>query len=132
MDTLEVLQNTFKRLSIVRKDIEAHTYTIDTLKNERDALQHQLLELMKNNNLKAWKTQEHSYSIISKLDVRISDEDILMQDIQSRKLDGLIYAKVDTLKFKQLANMMLKQTWEVFDGTEAVQSEYISIRTIAP
>ena len=110
MDTLDVLKNIIERLAIVRKDIEVHIYTLDTLKNERDTIQQQLLELMKNNNLKAWKTNEHSYSLVSKLDIRISDEGTLIQDIQSRKLDGLIFTKVDTLKFKQLANMMLKQT----------------------
>ena len=85
---------------------------------------------MRSNNLKSWKTNDNSFSLVSKLDTRILNEDEAIRDIKSRKLEWLVTEKIDTVRFKQIANLLLKETGELFFGTETVTTEYLSIRSI--
>lgn len=128
MNTITDLQNLIQDLLSRRSEIQELTDKLDILKVSRDTLQGNLLESMKANNLVAWKTIENTFSITTKTDTKIIDEEKLIYDIESRWLTGLIFPKIDSIRFKQIANALLKQTWEVFDGTECVTSEYISIR----
>ncbi len=84
---------------------------------------------MKSNNLRSWKTNDNSFSLVSKLDTRIVDEELAIKDIKAHKFEWLISEKIDTVRFKQIANLLLKEKWELFFGTETVTTEYLSIRT---
>jgi hypothetical protein len=64
------------------------------------------------------------------MDTRIVDEEQAIKDIKARKLEWLVYEKIDTIRFKQIANILLKQKWELFFWTESVTTEYLSIRSL--
>ena len=129
MVTIEKIQASTLSLIEVREQIAQTTEYLDTLKAKRDTLQDSVIETMKESNLKSWKTNDHSFSLVSKLDTRIINEEETITDLRKRKFDDLISEKIDTPRFKQLANLMFKETWELFFGTESVTSEYLSIRS---
>lgn len=110
MNTITDLQNLIQDLLSRRSEIQELTDKLDILKTERDSLQGNLLDSMKANNLMAWKTPENTFSITTKTDTKIIDEDKLIHDIESRWLTGLIFPKIDSIRFKQIANALLKQT----------------------
>lgn len=71
----------------------------------------------------------NSFSLVSKLDTRIVDEDLAIKDIKFRKFEWLISEKIDTVRFKQIANLLLKEKWELFHWTMTITTEYLSIRS---
>ncbi|MBP9779804.1 hypothetical protein KBD33_04265, partial [Candidatus Gracilibacteria bacterium] len=125
--TIDHITHYTNELIAVRNQIAFFTQKIDELKEKRDMTQKTLIDAMKSNNLKSWKTNENSFSLVSKMDTRIVDEEQAIKDIKARKLEGLVYEKIDTLRFKQIANILLKQKGELFFGTESVTTEYLSI-----
>lgn len=130
LTTIEHINHYTQQLIIVRNQIVFFTEKLDELKEHRDTLQRWLIEAMKSNNLKSWKTNQNSFSLVSKMDTRILNEEEVIRDIKSRKLEGLVIEKIDTVRFKQIANLLLKETWELFFGTENVTTEYLSIRSL--
>ena len=117
-------------LITVRNQIAFFTQKLDELKEKRDMTQKTLVDAMKSNNLRSWKTNDNSFSLVSKMDTRIINEEEAIRDIKARKLEGLVSEKIDTVRFKQIANLLLKETGELFFGTETVTSEYLSIRSL--
>ncbi|MBP7806432.1 hypothetical protein KA057_01995 [Candidatus Gracilibacteria bacterium] len=128
--TIDHITHYTNELIAVRNQIAFFTQKIDELKEKRDMTQKTLIDAMKSNNLKSWKTNDNSFSLVSKMDTRIVDEEQAIKDIKARKLEGLVYEKIDTLRFKQIANILLKQKGELFFGTESVTTEYLSIRSL--
>ena len=128
--TIDHITHYTNELIAVRNQIAFFTQKIDELKEKRDMTQKTLIDAMKSNNLKSWKTNENSFSLVSKMDTRIVDEEQAIKDIKARKLEWLVYEKIDTLRFKQIANILLKQKWELFFWTESVTTEYLSIRSL--
>lgn len=130
LTTIEHINHYTRELIVVRNQIAFYTEKLDSFKEHRDTLQRWLIEAMKFNNLKSWKTNDNSFSLVSKLDTRIINEEETIKDIKSRKLDWLVSEKIDSMRFKQIANLLLKQTGELFFGTETVTTEYLSIRSL--
>ena len=128
--TIDHITHYTNELIKVRNQIAFFTQKLDELKEKRDMTQRTLIDAMKSNNLKSWKTNDNSFSLISKMDTRIINEEETIQDIKARKLEGLVSERIDTIRFKQIANLLLKQTGELFFGTETVTSEYLSIRSL--
>ncbi len=128
--TIDHITHYTNELIAVRNQIAFFTQKIDELKEKRDMTQRTLIDAMKSNNLKSWKTNDNSFSLVSKMDTRIVDEEQAIKDIKARKLEWLVYEKIDTLRFKQIANILLKQKWELFFWTESVTTEYLSIRSL--
>ncbi len=128
--TIDHITHYTNELITVRNQIAFFTQKLDELKEKRDMTQRTLIDAMKSNNLKSWKTNDNSFSLISKIDTRIINEEEAIQDIKARKLEGLVSERIDTIRFKQIANLLLKQTGELFFGTETVTSEYLSIRSL--
>lgn len=128
--TIDHITHYTNELITVRNQIAFFTQKLDELKEKRDMTQRTLIDAMKSNNLKSWKTNDNSFSLVSKMDTRIINEEEAIQDIKARKLEGLVTEKIDTIRFKQIANLLLKQTGELFFGTETVTSEYLSIRSL--
>ncbi len=129
MANIETLPESTLELIEVRNKIAHVVEYLDSLKEKRDTIQSWLIQTMKSNNLKSWKTNDNSFSLVSKTDTRIVDEDLAIKDIKARKFEWLISEKIDTVRFKQIANLLLKEKWELFFGTETVTTEYLSIRT---
>ncbi|NDK09140.1 hypothetical protein EOM39_07945 [Candidatus Gracilibacteria bacterium] len=128
MNTITELQKLVNNLLTIRNNIQQLTDNVDLLKAEKENLQNKLIVYMKDNNLKSWKTNENTFSIVSKYDVQVIDELRLMQELNLKNLTGYIIQKIDTTRFKSLANSLLKETGELFNGTTTVLSEYVSIR----
>jgi hypothetical protein len=128
--TIDHITHYTNELITVRNQIAFFTQKLDELKEKRDMTQRTLIESMKSNNLKSWKTNDNSFSLVSKMDTRIINEEEAIADIKARKLEGLVSERIDTIRFKQIANLLLKQTGELFFGTETVTSEYLSIRSL--
>lgn len=110
MATIETIQASTLALIEVREQIAQTIEYLDALKEKRDTLQDSVIGTMKESNLKSWKTNDHSFSLVSKLDTRIINEEETIADLRKRKFDDLISEKIDTPRFKQLANLMLKET----------------------
>lgn len=128
--TIDHITHYTNELITVRNQIAFFTQKLDELKEKRDITQRTLIDAMKSNNLKSWKTNDNSFSLVSKMDTRIINEEEAIRDIKARKLEGLVSEKIDTVRFKQIANLLLKETGELFFGTETVTSEYLSIRSL--
>ena len=128
--TIDHITHYTNELITVRNQIAFFSQKLDELKEKRDMTQRTLIDAMKSNNLKSWKTNDNSFSLVSKMDTRITNEEEAIQDIKARKLEGLVSERIDTIRFKQIANLLLKQTGELFFGTETVTSEYLSIRSL--
>jgi uncharacterized coiled-coil DUF342 family protein len=112
--TIDHITHYTNELITVRNQIAFFTQKLDELKEKRDMTQRTLIDAMKSSNLKSWKTNDNSFSLVSKMDT----------------LEGLVSERIDTIRFKQIANLLLKQTGELFFGTETVTSEYLSIRSL--
>jgi len=128
--TIDHITHYTNELITVRNQIAFFIQKLDELKEKRDMTQRTLIDAMKSNNLKSWKTNDNSFSLVSKMDTRITNEEEAITDIKARKLEGLVSERIDTIRFKQIANLLLKQTGELFFGTETVTSEYLSIRSL--
>lgn len=128
--TIDNITHYTNELITVRNQIAFFTQKLDELKEKRDMTQRTLIDAMKSNNLKSWKTNDNSFSLVSKMDTRIINEEEVIQDIKSRKLEWLVTEKIDTVRFKQIANLLLKETGELFFGTETVTTEYLSVRSL--
>ena len=128
--TIDHITHYTNELITVRNQIAFFTQKLGELKEKRDMTQRTLIDAMKSNNLKSWKTNDNSFSLVSKMDTRITNEEEAITDIKARKLEGLVSERIDTIRFKQIANLLLKQTGELFFGTETVTSEYLSIRSL--
>lgn len=128
--TIDHITHYTNELITVRNQIAFFTQKLDELKEKRDMTQRTLIDAMKSNNLKSWKTNDNSFSLVSKMDTRIINEEEAIEDIKARKLEGLVSEKIDTVRFKQIANLLLKETGELFFGTQTVTSEYLSIRSL--
>lgn len=128
--TIDHITHYTNELITVRNQIAFFTQKLDELKEKRDMTQRTLIDAMKSNNLKSWKTNDNSFSLVSKMDTRIINEEEAIADIKARKLQGLVSEKIDSVRFKQIANLLLKETGELFFGTETVTTEYLSIRSL--
>lgn len=129
MTNIETLPTATLELIEIRNEIANVAEYLDSLKEKRDTIQSWLIQTMKSNNLRSWKTNDNSFSLVSKIDTRIVDEELAIKDIKVRKFEWLISERIDTLRFKQIANLLLKEKWELFFGTETVTTEYLSIRS---
>ncbi len=129
MNNIETLPETTLELIDIRNEIAHVVEYLDSLKVKKDTLQAWLIQTMKANNLRSWKTTDNSFTLVSKTDTRIVDEELAIKDIKNRKFEWLISEKIDTIRFKQIANLLLKEKWELFFGTETVTTEYLSIRS---
>ena len=130
MSTIESINHYTSEIIIIRNQIAYFAAKLEELKDKKDTIQRWLIETMKANNLKSWKTNENSFSLVSKMDTLIINEEEAIQDIKARKLQWLVTQKIDTIRFKQIANILLREKWELFFGTETVTSEYLSIRSL--
>ena len=117
------------QLSLMREKVERIKTLLQLEQDKRNKLQNKLMDVMKISGINSIKTNTNIFSLVSKQDARIVDEPALMQDLRSRELaEGLIITKIDSLRFKALARALLKETGELFEGTELNTSEYVSIR----
>lgn len=128
--TIDHITQYTNELITVRNQIAFFTQKLDELKEKRDMTQRTLIVAMKSNNLKSWKTNENSFSLVSKMDTRIINEEEAIRDIKCRKLEWLVSERIDTVRFKQISNLLLKETGELLFGTETVTTEYLSIRSL--
>lgn len=131
MATIESITHYTSEIIVLRNQIAFFTAKLEELKDKKDTIQRWLIETMKSNNLKSWKTNDSSFSLVSKIDTRIINEEQAIKDIKARKLEWLVTEKIDTIRFKQIANILLREKWELFLGTETITSEYLSIRSLA-
>lgn len=86
METIASINHYTSEIIIIRNQIAFFTAKLEELKDKRDTIQQGLIATMKSNNLKSWKTNENSFSLVSKMDTRITNEEEAIQDIKARNL----------------------------------------------
>ena len=124
-----MLTQSAKDLTAARKEVDQLKQLLEEARIRRDECQSKLIDEMKEAGFKSVKTEEGSFARVLKKDVKVMDEDALLKDLSKRGLKKeLMVTKLDTVRFKSVANSLLKETGEVFSGTQVTESEYISIR----
>lgn len=124
-----MLKDKAQNLAEARELVNRLKTQLDEAKVLKDNIQQALIEEMSEQGFKSIKTDTHNFAVVNKKDVRIVDEQALKQHLgRTGMLDSLMVHKVDTVAFKSTANAMLKETGEMFDGTEVVETEYMSIK----
>lgn len=104
---------------------------MDKEKMKKDEIQQNLLFALESTGFMSIKTKNASYSMSTRMTPTITDNEALMADLSQRGLlDELMVSKMDTTRFQTTAKSMLKETGELFAGTEIKETNYISIRTI--
>lgn len=77
INPIEYLQSLAYKLATLRETIELRSTQLDELKHEKDSIQSEMMNLMQTHQLKSFKDTYGSYSLISKWDIKITDEGIL-------------------------------------------------------
>ena len=87
-----------------------------------------MLNTMKSQELLSYKTSNWTISRTIKKDIAIVDEAELIRHLDQKNLTKeYVFPKLDTLRFKTLGKA-LADKWETLNGTQIVETEYISIR----
>ena len=119
-----------KQLEEARADIKRIDAIMAPLKETKDAIQLKLMEAMKKIEIKSIKTNTHSYSHTIKKDVRVVDEQAVIESLDKKYREVLVEERLRTINFKKYAKNILKETGEMSPGTELTETEYISIKTV--
>lgn len=120
-----------KKLSEKRDQIKSSEHYLEGLKEERDQLQFELITKLKESGLKSIKTNEANYSLTTKQDIKVTDENSVIEALKVNGVyDDYVKPKLDTLMFKNYAKSVLNNTGEVMEGTELTETNYISIKAI--
>lgn len=125
----EILQLA-KSLAEKREQVRTSEHYLNGLKEEKEKLQFDLIEALQSNGLKSIKTNEANYSLTTKKDIKVTDENSVIEALKvNGQYDNYVKPKLDTIRFKGYATAMLKETGEVMEGTELTESTYISIKS---
>lgn len=125
---IQHLQNLAYRLGTLRETIELRSTQLDELKYEKESIQSEMMQLMQQNQLKSFKDAYGSYSLVSKWDIKVIDETILKTELKNRNFSNLIEERINTTEFKSIANIILRESWEILPGSDCKKIEYISIK----
>jgi hypothetical protein len=119
----------------VKLDIKVREEAMRELKLQKDKLQLDLMEAMRNEDLKSikllFKTGLANFARTIKKDIRVTDESAVIADLAKRKQkSNYVHEKVDVLAFKAYAKSLLRETGEVVDGIELTEKEYIAVKAV--
>lgn len=128
INPIQQLQSLAYKLATLRETIELRSTQLDELKHEKDAIQSEMMNLMQINQLKSFKDTYGSYSLVSKWDIKITDEGILKSELRHRNFANLIEERINTTEFKSIANIILRETGEILPWSDCKKVEYISIK----
>lgn len=129
MSTVKKIKDLAQDLVQARLKCEELQVALEQAKADKETVQTTLLMTMEKGGLKSLKTDDYTFSAVVKADPRIVDEEALLADLDQRGLkDDVLVTKIDTYKVKSIASGLLKETGEVLNGTEIVESAYMSIR----
>lgn len=121
-----------KELMELRSEINTIKDALSPIEEKRNAVQLKLIDAMKEVELKSLKTETHNFARTVKKDIKVSDPNLVMDELKKRKLyNEYVKPKLDTISFKAMAKAMLKDTGEVMEGTELSETEYMSIKSIS-
>lgn len=130
MTTIKSIKVMAESLLEQRTIIDELKKKLETAQSDKDAIQSDLLMTLEKEGLKSLKTDTHTFASVSKLDPRVIDEEAVLAELDKRGLkDEVLITKLDTLKVKQFARQLLKESGEVLAGTEPFETIYISIKT---
>jgi hypothetical protein len=126
MDVSE-LKSLAEQLAMARETVNSAKEAYEELKKHKDMVQANLLDALKECEVKSIKTENCFFSMVTKQEPVIIDSAIVTKDLISRGIyeDHL---KLDTAQVKSTAKALLKEHGEVMDGMEISETEYISIR----
>lgn len=117
-------------LTQLRDQINTAKEVLKSLQDERDQIQSGIIADMTKAGLKSIKTHSHNFSITTKKDIKVVDEEAILKELKDRKLyNEYVKPKLDTIAFKLMANSLLKETGEIMEGTEQTETEYMSIKS---
>ena len=126
--TINNITSLATRLISIRGEVKQVTEYLQELKLQRDSLQHEMLNTMKDQELLSYKTSNWTISRTIKKDIAIIDEALLIEHLDRKNLtQDYVYQKLDTMRFKTLGKA-LAEKWETLQGTQLIETEYISIR----
>lgn len=100
------------------------------VKDQEDAMRAELTTQLNTSGLLSAKTDRFTASIAKKQSVTVVDEKKAVEWIKSEGLDLDYYVGLKLTPFKTMAMSKLKDTGEVIDGTELVETESLSIREV--
>ncbi len=127
--TMNPLTKTANELTLARDEVDKLKELLDVAKEKRDEKQFDLIKQMTKEGFKSIKTEHHNFAVVKKKDIKIVDQEAVLKALDERGLKSdLMVSKLDTIRFKSTANAMLKETGEVFEGTEVTETNYVSIK----
>lgn len=119
-----------KQLSKQRELVNSLEEQVKEAKTIKDDIQFKLIEKLQESGLKSIKTNEANYSLTTKSDIKVTDENSVMEALKVNGVyDDYVHPKLDTLMFKNYAKSVLNNTGEVITGTELTETTYISIKS---
>lgn len=119
-----------KELEQARADINRMKAMVEPFEEKKAKIQEKLMEEMKKSEIKSIKTNTNNYSLTVKKDIKVVNEKAVMDSLDKKYYDILVTPRLNTLDFKKYAKNILKETGEVFEGTELTEAEYISIKSV--
>jgi len=129
MTIIEIAKKLNEQRSKIDKLKEKHGTEMQEQMFLKEELQMQLMAAMKEQGMKTVGTEQNTISIAQKKTPKVVDQSKLDADLEQRGLlEDMYVKKFDTIRFKSVANNLLKDTGEVLDGTDIEVTEYISIR----
>jgi len=123
------IQDKVKNLLSLRAELDAKKEEIKPLQAQKDELQTDIIKHLKKSGFKSVKTDKANVSIATSKRLSIKSERDLVEDLKAKGLNDMVAERVNSMLWQPFARQAMKDNVE-FAGTEVVESEYISVRTV--
>lgn len=126
---MSTIQDKAKQLLQLRLEAEKAKLVLSGIIVKKNEIQNELMSAMSNEGFNSVKIDKTSISKAIRKTLMIRDEEKLIKDLKKRNLGNeYVCETVRRDLWKGLSAAALKGN-ETFEGTEAIENEYISIRT---
>lgn len=118
-------------LAEIRSEINQVKDALKPLEQKREEIQAELIEVMRENELKSIKTDDYNFARTVKKDFKVINELEVIEELKKRnEYENYVRPKIDLIGLKNYATSLLKGTGEILEGMEPTESEYMSIKTL--
>lgn len=126
--TIQKINQMAEKLKELRKKYDEQKLIIDAIKLEKDGIQQELLEALKSNNLKQWKTETETISRQIRNSLKIVNPFALRAWMKGKNLEPVFL--VEEVNKEALEKFAKENKEEKIEGVEMVETEFVSIRNI--
>lgn len=123
------IQDKVKNLLAIRTKLDAKKLEIKPLQIQKDELQSDIIKHLKKSGFKSVKTDKANVSIVTSKRLTISNESELVEDLKVRGLKDMVTERVTPTLWPGFSKQAMADNVEL-KGTEIVESEYVSVRTV--